>query len=180
MRTIKSISPEANALREKFQKLIVNEYINDNGSLKGYKGQLYILLPKYNKKLALYMGVNYDTYYELYSYLYSNQSQRRFSGYDFKNDLIKIKDFENNNFYICFTRVWHNGTTSHSDKHWAAQAAVLYDGIEKYGFRYYSNDYNFGSHLYAKIKNADILLKSIYTKILEREIAKLNFTRSHE
>jgi hypothetical protein len=180
MRTIKSISPEANKLREKFQKLIVNKYINDNGSLKGFKGQLYILLPKYNKKLAIYRDVNYDTYYELYSYLYLNQSQRRFSAYNFTNDLMNIREFETRNFHICFSRVWHNGTTSYSGKHWAAQAAVLYDGIEKYGFRYYADDYNFGSHLYAKIKNADALLKSIYAKILEREIAKLNLTISHE
>jgi len=180
MRTIKSISPEANKLREKFQKLIVNEYINDNGSLKGYHGQLYILLPKYNKKLALYNGVNYDTYYELYSYLYLNQSQRRFSAYNFTNDLMKIRQFENGNFQICFSRVWHNGVTSYADKHFAAQAAALFDGIEKYGFRYYSNDYNFGRHLYEKMKNADNLLKSVYAKILEREIAKLNLTISHE
>lgn len=178
MRTIKSISPEANQLREKFQKLMVNEYIKDNGSLKGYKGQLYILLPKYDKKLTLYRGVNRNTYDELYSYLFSNQSQRRFNTFDFTNDLISIRRFENNNFYICYNRVWHNGTTSYSGKHFAAQAAALYDGVEKYGFRYYANDYNFGSHLYEKMKNADKLLKSIYAKILDREIAKLNLTKA--
>lgn len=87
MRTIKSISPEANQLREKFQKLIVDEYIKDNGSLRGYKGQLYILLPKYDKKTTLYRGVNRNTYDELYAYLFSNQSQRRFNTCEFINDL---------------------------------------------------------------------------------------------
>ena len=179
MRTIKSISNEANQLRENFQKLVVNKYIKSNGSIKGYRGQIYILLPKFDKRKRLYKGVAKETYQELYDYLLSTQSQRRFSHYRFSNSMDIIKSFMLQDFSICYNRVWHNGTTVYSGKHWAAQASALLKGVSKYGFSYYDHDYNFGRYLYEKLENADPFLVSIYTKILDKKMAGMKVV-SHE
>jgi len=179
MKTIKSISTAANQLRERFQILIVNEYIKLNGSLVGYRGQIYIMLPRYDKKTALYKGFSKETYEELRSYLFRNQSQRRFNHPEFENCLTNIRAFENKDFSICFNRVWHNGTSCYSGKHWAAQAAALFAGVKKFGFSFYRNDYNFSSRLFEDLEKADRLLKSIYSKILDRKMAELNIV-SHE
>lgn len=178
MKTVKSISKEANLLREKFQQTTVAEYIKVNGNLRGYKGQLYILLPKFDQRNALYKGVSKATYIELYNYLFFDQSQRRFSKYSFYNGIDIVKSFIAKDINICFSRVWHNGVSVYSGKHWAAQAAALLKGVEKYGFTYYEHDYNFGSHLFSELRNADTLLVSIYTRILDRKMA--NIVVSHE
>jgi hypothetical protein len=171
MKKIKSISDDANQLREKFQKLIVNEFIKTNGSLKGYRCQIYILLPKFDKRLPLYKGIAKETYHELYNYLSQIQSQRRFIKQDYVENYVSIvKTFANQNFSICYNRVWHNGTTSRNYKHWAAQAAALLDGVKKYGFTFYEHDYNFSNRSYNDLNNANPLLKSIYAKILERSL----------
>lgn len=172
MKIIKSISKEANLLRENFQNLVVREYIRSNGSLKGYQEQIYLLLPKYDKRTLLYKNFSRETYSELSNYLNYTQSQRRVTNsYKFQNALDIIRDFSAKDFSICFYRVWHNGTICYSGKHWAAQASALFDGIKKYGFAFYEHDYNFNSSYYEKLSKADPILKSIYEKILERKLA---------
>lgn len=181
MKKIKSLSTEANNLREKFQNLVVNPFIKANGSLRGYKGQIYILLPRFDGRRKLFRGFSKESYRELKNYLFTTQSQRCFVNCDvFENSLTHVRAFENQSFLICYNRVWHNGTTCYTGDHWAAQAAALYDGIKKYDFTYYEHDYNFPSYLYTDLKNANPLLKSIYSKILERKMAKYKTIHNHE
>jgi hypothetical protein len=171
MKNLVYLSKEANELRQKFQKTIINPFINENGDLKGYKRQIYLLLPKYDKRNSLCKGVSKETYLELYDYLFQNQSQRIFNNFCFTNSLHHVRTFENKDFTVCFSRVWHNGVSCYSGNHWAAQAAALFSGVKKYGFRYFSNDYNFRSHNYREMENANPLLKRIYSKILDRKLS---------
>lgn len=184
MKYIRFLSPNANQLREKFQKQIIEPHIRKYGSLNGYNHQIYLLLPKFDGRLRFYRGVSKETYYELDSYLKTNQSQRRFNRYNYSNGLTAIRAFAVNDFSICYNRVWHNGTTTHllednpkRDEHWKAQAAALYEGVVLYSFKFYSNDYNFPSRLYERMRTADPLLKSIYSKILAQRLGskKYNF-----
>jgi hypothetical protein len=187
LKTIKSLSREANELRAKFQQTIVKEHIKREKGIGGYKGQIYFLLPKFDQRNPLYKGVPKSVYCELHEYLFTVQSQKRFSQYRFFNQLDIVKSFIARDITPCYSRVWHSGVSAWSTggtsdtarKHFAAQAAVLYDGVEKYGFTYYPNDYNFGSHLYQQLKNADPLLVSIYTRILERKMAEISVTHEN-
>jgi len=53
MKNVRTMSKEANQLRVNFQNQIVEPYICENGSLKGYKNQLYLLLPRFNGRIKL-------------------------------------------------------------------------------------------------------------------------------
>ena len=170
MKNIRSLSQEANSLREKFQKEIVIKYIRENGSLKGYKHQIDLMLPDYDKRLRFYKGITKDAYKELHTYLFSNQSQRIFSKYTFSNDLIEVSKFRARDLSICYNRVWHNGVTAYHGKHWAAQAAALRDAIGIYGFTSYEHDYNFSAEHHKGLNSANPLLKSIYTRIIKEKL----------
>lgn len=171
MKTIKRLSPEANSLRKKFQNQIVLPYIKRKGSIAGYQGQIYLLLPRFDKRLKLYRNVARDTYEELQHYLSVVQSQRRFAKQEnHTNGIIEINRFKKNNLSICYERVWHSGTTCDTGEHWAAQAAALRSGIEKFNFTYYENDYNFSKRLHEQVDNANPLLVSIYSKIIDEKL----------
>lgn len=171
MRNLKNLSPEANQLRSQFQVQVVIPYINKHNGLNGYKGQIYILLPKFDGRLRLYKGVSRDTYSELYNYLFGHQSQRRFSQTNYSNQLMIVKSFLDYDLTICYNRVWHNGTTVYTGEHWKAQALALRNGIDKYGFTYYDRDYNFGTHLHRKIDTANPFLVKLYEKIIAKKLS---------
>lgn len=173
MKTIRTISKEANQLRERFQQLVVNEFVKKNGSLKGYTGQIYLLLPDYRKSLKLYKGFSREVFNELKNYLSFEQSQRRFNNQDvFVNELQIVNSFNRDYIKLAYERVWHNAISTNNNKHWSAQAKALYNGIKKYGFRYYENDYNFS--YYELLEKADPFLVGIYEKKLAKLLANEN------
>ncbi len=169
MKNLKILSAKANYLRQKFQKEIVNRYIKENGSLKGYRGQIYLMLPCYSKKEPLYKDIKREVYIELKNYLLYNQSQKKFNNsYSYINKLFYVKEFSYNNLKQAFKRVWHNGINSYGcedNRVWASQAKAIYNLINYYDFTFYTNDYNFGNHMYEQMnKYADPLMVSIYEK----------------
>lgn len=173
MKTVRTISKEANQLRVEFQNLVINPFVKEHGSLKGYKGQIYILLPKFSKRLKLYKNVSVEIYNELRHYLLYNQSQRRFNNsFRFLNQLDTVKDFNNSDLSICFKRVWHNGSTARNGEHWKAQTLALRNNIEKFGFTYYRNDYNFYHH--NEIESANPFLVKLYDRIINEKLGASN------
>jgi len=179
MKNVRTMSKEANQLRVNFQNQIVEPYICENGSLKGYKTQLYLLLPRFNGRIKLYKGVDYADYSEFQKYLSQNQSQRRFENKDvFQNQLDIVKSFEKKDLSICFERVWHNGVTEYIGEHWKAQALALRKNIKKYGFTYFENDYNFASHLHSEIETANPFLVKIYEKIIHRKMMNFKIVKN--
>lgn len=179
MKAIKILSKEANDLRESFQKNYVEKYIKETGSLKGYKRQIYILLPRFDRRRKIYKEVNRETYIELDNYLRRIQSQRVFNSSDnYTNELMIVKYFESNfSPAMCRSRVWHNGVTCLRktclndylyNKHWAAQARALRNKVKEYSFTYYSNDYNFSRRSHEILNAADEKLVRIYEKIIDK------------
>jgi len=176
MKTLRNLSKEANELRERFQNEIIIPYIKSHGSLKGYHGQIYLLLPKYDRKNPFYKNVSRETAERLYRYLCYNQSQRRFAkAFVPFNQLQCVKSFNSDSLQRAFSRVWHNAVSIYglNNGHWEAQAMALFNKIRQYGFVFYENDYNFGSHLYDRIRKANPFLVSVYEKRIDQLMKEL-------
>ena len=173
MKTLKNLSTDANELRVAFQNQIIIPLIKINNGIRGYKGQIYLLYPKFDRRTKIFKGVSKATYLELYSYLQA-QSQRRFKQITFKNELMIVKYFINRDLEICFSRVWHNGVTEYSGKHWKAQSLALRNCVDRYGFAFYNHDYNFNSRHHQAIESADPKLVKLYQRIVDHQMVNWN------
>lgn len=162
---------QALELLNRFQLMVVFPYIKKYGSLEGYKRQIHYMMPKFDKRLKLYKKVNVETYEIIKDYLrYQSQRYWRHKR-DYSNYILEFRRFkEADHNYLCKERVWHNGVTTYNRLHSASQLVALREGITKYGFKYYENDYNFSDSNYYHFKQyANPKLINYYSKILKEK-----------